>query len=228
MALRSSHNREYRLIVLQGGSVQCHSFSSRSKTAPASSRSTTMSKRNALSRALIDELIAALEEIKAAAARSVILRAHPGATVWSAGHDVAELPGPGRDPLGYEDPLRRVVRAIETLPLPVIAMIEGSVWGGACELAITCDLVIATPDATFALTPAKLGVPYNTAGILNMMSSISMPLLKEMLFTARPISSERALHLGMINYVVPAPTSNASPPKSPLSSPRHRPCASLS
>ena len=54
------------------------------------------------------------------------------------------------------------MRAIETLPLPVIAMIEGSVWGGACELAITCDLVIATPEATFALTPAKIGVPYNT------------------------------------------------------------------
>ena len=84
-------------------------------------------------------------------------------------------------------------------------MIEGSVWGGACELAITCDLVIATPGATFALTPARLGVPYNTAGILNMMNSISTRLLKEMLFTARPISSERALHLGMINSVVPVP-----------------------
>ena len=163
------------------------------------------SKRNALSRALIDELIATLDEIRAAGARSVILRAHPGVKVWSAGHDVAELPGPGRDPLGYDDPLRRLVRAIETLPLPVIAMIEGSVWGGACELAITCDLVIATPEATFALTPARLGVPYNTAGILNMMNSISTRLLKEMLFTARPISSERALHLGMINSVVPGP-----------------------
>ena len=50
------------------------------------------SKRNALSRALIDELISTLDEIRAAGARSVILRAHPGATVWSAGHDVAELP----------------------------------------------------------------------------------------------------------------------------------------
>ena len=145
--------------------------------------------------------------------------------VWSAGHDVAELPGPGRDPLGYEDPLRRVVRAIETLPLPVIAMIEGSVWGGACELAITCDLVIATPDATFALTPAKLGVPYNTGGIQNMMNSISTRLLKEMLFTARPISSERALQLGMINYVVPGPISSDSPANSPISSPKRRPCA---
>jgi methylmalonyl-CoA decarboxylase len=160
-------------------------------------------KRNVLSRALIEELIAALDEMKAASVRSVILRAQPGATVWSAGHDVTELPTSGRDPLAYDDPLRRVVRAIETIPLPVIAMIEGSVWGGACELAITCDLAIAAPDVTFAFTPTKLGVPYNTVGMLNMMKSIGVPLLKEMLFTARPISAERALHVGMINEILP-------------------------
>ena len=83
-------------------------------------------------------------------------------------------------------------------------MIEGTVWGGACELVITCDLVVATPEATFALTPAKLGVPYNTAGIQNMLNSINTRLLKEMLFTARPITSEQALYAGMINHVVPA------------------------
>lgn len=161
-------------------------------------------RRNALSRALIEELIATLDELKAAGVRSVILRAGPGAAVWSAGHDVGELPAPGRDPLSYDDPLRRLVRAIETIPVPVIAMIEGSVWGGACELAITCDLVIAAPGASFALTPAKLGVPYNTAGVLNMVKSIGMPLLKEMLFTARPITAERALRCGMINAIVPS------------------------
>ena len=80
--------------------------------------------------------------------------------------------------------------------MPVIALIEGGVWGGACELAITCDLTITTPDATFAITPAKLGVPYNTAGMLNFMKSIGMPLLKEMLFTSRPISAERASSAG--------------------------------
>ncbi len=160
-------------------------------------------KRNALSRDLIEELIGALSEMKAASVRSVILRAEPGAAVWSAGHDVTELPTSGRDPLSYDDPLRRVVRSIEFLPMPVIAMIEGTVWGGACELAMTCDLAVATPEVTFAFTPTRLGVPYNTAGIVNMMKSIGVPLLKEMLFTARPISAERALRLGMINDVVP-------------------------
>ncbi|MHB1558400.1 MAG: methylmalonyl-CoA decarboxylase [Isosphaeraceae bacterium] len=160
-------------------------------------------KRNALSRALIDELVAALDEMNERQVRSVIVRAQPGVKVWSAGHDATELPTSGRDPLGYDDPLRRAVRAIATIPVPVIAMIEGTVWGGACELAITCDLIVATPDVTFALTPAKLGVPYNTAGFLNLMNAIEPPLLKEMLFTARPIPVERILHHGMINQIVP-------------------------
>jgi methylmalonyl-CoA decarboxylase len=158
-------------------------------------------KRNALSAALIAELIAGLEELAAASVRSVLLRAPAGSKVWSAGHDVNELPVPGRDPLPYNDPLRRVVRAIELLPAPVIAMIEGGVWGGACELAVTCDVVIATPDATFALTPARLGVPYNMVGVLNLMRTIGLPVLKEMLFTARPITAERALRVGMINHI---------------------------
>ena len=162
------------------------------------------SKRNALSKALIEELILALDEMRAAGARSVFLRARPGAEVWSAGHDVSELPAHGRDPLAYDDPLRRLVRAIEAIPMPVIALVDGTVWGGACEIVATCDLVIATPCATFAFTPARLGVPYNTGGLLNMMKTIGLPLLKEMLFTARPIAAQRALELGMINAVVSA------------------------
>ncbi len=184
------------------------------------------SKRNALCKALIEELISALAESIAAGVRSVILRARPGASVWSAGHDVTELPAHGRDPLAYNDPLRRLVRAIEQSPVPIIALVEGSVWGGACEIVVTCDLVIATPAATFAFTPARLGVPYNTAGILNMMKSIGAPLLKEMLFTARPISAARAAREGMINAVVPASEIDAAARGSRPRSPRHRRCAS--
>jgi len=44
-------------------------------------------------------------------------------------------------------------------------MIEGSVWGGACELVMSCDMIIAGDDSTFAITPAKLGVPYNVTGV---------------------------------------------------------------
>ncbi len=158
---------------------------------------------NALSGPLLDGLIAALDRMTAASVRAVILRAPPGARVFSAGHDVRELPLSGRDPLDFIDPLRRAVRAIEEHPAPVIAMIEGSVWGGACELVMSCDLIVASADSTFAITPAKLGVPYNLSGVLNLSKSVSMPLIKEMLFTAQPFPAAWVRDAGIINQVVP-------------------------
>jgi len=161
-------------------------------------------RRNALSEALVGELIEALSVLKARGARVAILRAAPGATVWSAGHDVTELPAGRRDPLGWDDPLRHLIREIEQFPAPVIAMVEGSVWGGACETVLACDLVVAAPNASFAATPAKLGVPYNVSGMLTFLNAADLRVVKEMVFTARPVSAERAEHVGLINYVVPA------------------------
>lgn len=161
-------------------------------------------RKNALSLDLLDELIAALERMKAERVRVVVLRAPPGVTVFSAGHDVKELPLSGTDPLAFNDPLRRAIRAIEEHPAPVIAMIEGSVWGGACELVMSCDLLIAADTSTFAITPAKLGVPYNLSGVLNLSKSISVPRVKEMLFTAQPFPAAWAREAGILNDVVPA------------------------
>ena len=158
---------------------------------------------NALSGSLLDTLIAALERMKAAQVRAVVLRARPGAKVFSAGHDIKELAPVGRDPLTFLDPLSRTIRAIEEHPAPVIAMIEGSVWGGACELVMSCDLLIASEDSTFAITPARLGVPYNLSGVLNLSKSVSMPLIKEMMFTAQSVTAAWAKDAGIVNYVVP-------------------------
>ncbi len=160
-------------------------------------------KRNALCAALADEIIAALDAFTRRRVRAVVLRAKPGVKIWSAGHDVDELPEGHRDPLGWSDPLRRMIRAIENHPAPVIAMIEGGVWGGACEAAMACDIVIAAPNATFALTPAKLGVPYDVSGMLTFLNSASLRTIKEMVFTARPVTAERALQAGLINHLVP-------------------------
>lgn len=159
--------------------------------------------RNALSRQLVDEVVAVLGEFGRQRLRVVVLRAAAGSTVWSAGHDVHELPDTRRDPLGWDDPLRYLIREIENFPAPVMAMVEGSVWGGACETVFACDLVIAEPKATFALTPARLGVPYNVSGMLTVLNASNMRIAKEMAFTAKPISAERAERLGIVNHVVP-------------------------
>jgi methylmalonyl-CoA decarboxylase len=158
---------------------------------------------NALSIGLIDELSEALQAHQPPDVRAVVIRAAAGSSVFSAGHDVRELPTNGRDPLTYNDPLRKVVRQIEAHPAPVIAMIEGSVWGGACELVLSCDLVVAAVESTFAMTPARLGVPYNLSGVLNIMKVADMHLVKEMLFTARRISAGRMASSGVINAAVP-------------------------
>jgi len=160
-------------------------------------------KVNALSAQLIEDVTAALGSMKAQNLRVVILRAGRGVKVFSAGHEIKELPTNGRDPLTYNDPLRQLVRSIQLHPCPVIAMIEGSVWGGACELVMSCDLVVASEDSTMAITPAKLGVPYNLSGILNFMKVADMPFIKEMLFTALPVGARRLMECGVINHVVP-------------------------
>lgn len=160
--------------------------------------------RNALSAALVGELVVGLNHLREQHARLVVIRARPGAKTWSSGHDVRELPKGGRDPLTYNDPMRSLIRQVQEFPGPVIAVVEGGVWGGAFELVISCDMVLAADSATFAITPARIGLPYDIVGILNLMQSVSMVLIKEMLFRAQPISAARALQAGMVNRVVPA------------------------
>jgi methylmalonyl-CoA decarboxylase len=159
--------------------------------------------RNALSAGLVHELLEALASCECQKLRAIILRAAAGSTVWSAGHDVRELPESRRDPLGWADSLRMLVRAIEEIPAPVIALIDGSVWGGACEVALACDILIATSRTTFAITPARLGVPYNASGMLTFLNRIPRSILNEMAYTAEPIEARRLAHLGIVNHVVP-------------------------
>ncbi|GFO54542.1 hypothetical protein GMSM_15490 [Geomonas sp. Red276] len=158
--------------------------------------------RNVLSKELINETLQSIGALQKGKMRVLIIRALKGAKVWSAGHDVHELPMPGRDPLSYHDPLVTVLRSIQSLPIPVIAMIEGSVWGGACDLALSCDIQIGCQTSSFCMTPAKIGVPYNVTGILHFMNIMGVNVAKEMFFTAQPLSAERAYQSGLLNHLV--------------------------
>ncbi|MGO8718973.1 MAG: methylmalonyl-CoA decarboxylase [Acidobacteriaceae bacterium] len=158
---------------------------------------------NALSKELIAGLVNAIGTLEAAKVRAIVLRAARGMRTWSSGHNVCELPTNGRDPLVYSDPLRLLIRRIQMCPSPVIAMVEGGVWGGACEVVMSCDFAVASENATFAITPARIGVPYNVAGTLNLMRSANISLVKEMLFCAKPVDAARAHLVGLVNYVVP-------------------------
>lgn len=158
--------------------------------------------RNVLSSALIGEMLQSIVELQKGKMRVLVIRAQKGSRVWSAGHDVHELPLPGRDPLAYSDPLVTVLRAVQSLPIPVLAMIEGSVWGGACDLALSCDIQIGCQSASFCMTPAKIGVPYNVSGILHFINIMGVNIAKEMFFTAQPLSAEQAYKSGLLNHLV--------------------------
>ncbi|CAK0777703.1 Methylmalonyl-CoA decarboxylase [Azospirillaceae bacterium] len=163
-------------------------------------------KLNVLSKEITEQIILSLTQFQTQKLRTVILRAPKGAKCWSAGHDVRELPTTGDDPLAWNDSVQKIIRHIIEFPAPVIALVEGGVWGGGCELALSCDLIVAASNATFALTPARLGVPYNITGLLHFMNAVPYSVLKEMIYTAQPISAERALSLGIINYIAPSET----------------------
>lgn len=158
-------------------------------------------KRNALSRPLVEELLAALADFEQRSARVVVIRAAADAKVWSAGHDISEL-AEAQDPLVYSDPLERLLRAVKRFPAPVIAMVHGSVWGGATDLALSCDLIVGDETASFAITPANLGLAYNTAGILQFMRRLPLNVVKEMFFTGAPVKADDALRWGILNHLV--------------------------
>jgi methylmalonyl-CoA decarboxylase len=161
-------------------------------------------KLNCLSHALMQEIMEGLHALEREGAYVIVIRARAGAKVWSAGHDVNELPEPRRDPLSYGDPLETLLRHIQDCPVPVVAMVEGTVWGGACDLCCSCDIVVAAEGTTFAMTPAKIGIPYNASGLIHFINHIGLNKAKEMFFTARPTPVHEAWNNGFVNHEVPA------------------------
>ena len=160
-------------------------------------------KLNALSKVFIDDLMQALSDLEPAGNSLYhFARAEWMQSLHPAGHDIHELPSGGRDPLSYDDPLRQITRMIQKFPKPIISMVEGSVWGGAFEMIMSSDLIIAASTSTFSMTPVNLGVPYNLVGIHNLTRDAGFHIVKELIFTASPITAQRALAVGILNHVV--------------------------
>ena len=157
-------------------------------------------RRNALSGALLDAMLEGLASL--AGARAVVLRSATPGPVWCAGFDINEL-RPGWDVLAPEGRLRRLFRAITDFPAPVIAMLDGTAWGGGADLALRCDWAIATPAAGLAFTPARIGLAYDPDGLRNVMLRAGLAAALEMFATGDLVPAPRALALGLINHVVP-------------------------
>lgn len=139
-------------------------------------------KRNALGGTMLDGLTRAFRGFAGQDIRAVVLRAQPEDRVWCAGFDIGDL-APDFDPLAQDGPLQGLFRAIAECPAPVIAMLHGSAWGGGTDLALRCDIAVADPTCTLAFTPARLGLPYDPDGLLNVMLRGGLHVAMEMFAT---------------------------------------------
>ena len=157
---------------------------------------------NCLSEQMCNELMAAMEEGYRAECVGIIIKAEVNKGVWSAGHDIRELPQDGSDPFAYDVMMERLLRKVQDTPIPVIAVADGTVWGGACDLCLSCDMIVATENATFAITPAKIGIPYNASGIMHFINQLGINKAREMFFLANPITARDAENVGLVNVVV--------------------------
>ena len=156
---------------------------------------------NCLSTEMCQELTDAIREGYNQECVGIVLKAQSNKGVWSAGHDIRELPQGGEDPLAYDVPMEKLLRCVQEIPIPVIACVEGTVWGGACDLCLSCDMIVSVDTATFAITPAKIGIPYNASGIMHFINQLGINKAREMFFLATPITAKDALNVGLINRV---------------------------
>ena len=158
---------------------------------------------NCLSEEMCAELMSDIKEAYANESAGIVIKAEVYKNVWSAGHDIHELPTNGDDPLAFDVPMEKLLRTVQDTFIPVIACVDGTVWGGACDLCLSCDMIVSSDNATFAITPAKIGIPYNASGILHFINQLGLNKAREMFFLAQPIKADDALNVGLINRVAP-------------------------
>ncbi len=156
-------------------------------------------KRNAMNREMAGSILAQLDKASASGARVVVLRANAGVDVWCAGHDLSELE---MDKLPEQNPTLAVADKIQAVPFPVIAMVEGRVFGGGMLLLLYADLVVAAENADVAITSNKIGIPLSPELHAFWLRVMGIHKAKELLFTADTIPAQDAYHAGLYNHVV--------------------------
>jgi len=157
--------------------------------------------RNALSRELMREVIAALDGVREDPEVRAVVIAGRGAA-FSAGHDLSEMLGLTLD--DYREIFAlctRMMNAIHTLPQPVIARVHGMATAAGCQLVAACDLVVASSEARFATPGVKIGL-FCTTPMVEVARSVGRKRALELLLTGTPIDAETAADWGLVNRVV--------------------------
>jgi enoyl-CoA hydratase/carnithine racemase len=157
-------------------------------------------KRNALDHEILDAFAATLPELDA---RCLLVTAT--GPVFSAGYDIGNLP---RDEFAdraealVAHPFHEAIEALDAYPFPSVAALNGHAIGGGLELALSCDLRVASEEAKLGMPPARLGLVYSHTGLRKFVDAIGVPRTKELFFTARNVGAGTALQWGLVNEVV--------------------------
>ena len=157
---------------------------------------------NALNRQLMTEVRDALKELdEDDSVRVIILTG--GQKVFAAGADIKQMAdATAIDMLNIDQ--FSTWDGIKKTKKPIIAAVSGFALGGGCELAMTCDLIIASDTAKFGQPEIKLGTMPGAGGTQRLTRAVGKVLAMEMVLTGKFISAEEALKAGLINRIVPA------------------------
>jgi enoyl-CoA hydratase len=160
-------------------------------------------KLNALNQQVRDEVLAALDELAADDGVGVVVLTGAGEKSFIAGADIGEFEG--RQPFDQREAMRipRIFDAMGSFPKPVIAMINGFCLGGGCELAMGCDLRIASEKARFGQPEIKLGLIPGGGGSQRLPRLVGLGNALRLILTGDMIGAAEAKEIGLVEMVVP-------------------------
>ena len=163
-------------------------------------------KLNAISPAMISDLLRAIDEIgRDDAVRAVLLTGEGKA--FSAGGDLESLlsqPSGPVETLAMSQQGADLITGIRTMPKPWVAAVNGPAIGAGCNLALACDIILAAESAKFSLAFISLGLHPDTGGVYLLSRLVGTARACELIFTGKTIDAREAEHIGLINRVVPA------------------------
>jgi enoyl-CoA hydratase/carnithine racemase len=163
--------------------------------------------RNAMTWEMYEALVEACDRVDRDAALRVLVLRGAGAKAFVAGTDIAQFQNfdDREDGLKYEERLDRVLDRLERVTKPTIAQVHGVAAGGGCAIACTCDLRVATPEASFGIPVARtLGNCLSGATYGRLLDLMNPGTVKDLLFTGRLIAGDEAKALGLVNRLVAA------------------------
>ena len=163
--------------------------------------------RNAMTWEMYEAVVATCDRVDQDPAIRVLVFRGAGGKAFVAGTDIAQFQNFNNrdDGLKYEERLDAMLDRLERVTKPTIAQVEGVAAGGGCAIALTCDLRVATPEASFGIPIARtLGNCLSGASYSRLVDVMGPGAVKDMLFTGRLIGGAEAHALGIVNRLVPA------------------------